>query len=331
MFSTFIFILCIVSIKSFSFGLKASLRNRLMTNIAKHIFLVFFGIFLISSSWILAESTESTDQKAVIDVGDEIQILLKEDDGFQFRGLVDDSGNITLNYVGEISAVGYTLDEFKAHLKKILLESFYNKVTLSVSVTKQASRYIFVYGSVQKPGSVEIPSSGRISIPQALVAVDGLSTWADPKNSYILRANQNDTQKKEYIDIQASLTTMLKKNLVYLYGGDELYIPGLNQEDTSEILTNVSQEVIIVGQIEAPGIQIFAPGEEATLMRAIFKAGGLTQFAQGDKIKLIRYQGKNRTIQIFNINRVIEKGYLEEDVNLKSGDMIIVPQKFINF
>ncbi len=89
--------------------------------------------------------------------------------------------------------------------------------------------------------------------------------------------------------------------------------------------------MIIVGQINAPGIQLFAPGEDATLMRAIFKAGGMTQFAQGNEVKLIRYRDNERTTQVVNINRVIEKGYLEEDVDLYSGDMIIIPQKFINF
>lgn len=296
-------------------------------------FIAFSGALLFNSSLLFSDSTEKIAQNVVIDIGDELQILLKEDPSFQFRGLVDDSGNITLNYVGEVSAVNYTLKEFETRLEKILLENFYNRVTLSVSIIKQASRYVFIYGAVQEPGAIEIPGSGRISIPQTLSAVKGLSTWADPESAYILRANQSDSQEKEYIDIQATLNRVLKENLVYLYGGDELYIPSINQDssgDTSQLLTTVPREVIVVGQIRAPGIQLFAPGEDATLMRAIFKAGGMTQFAQGNEIKLIRYRGDERTIQVVNINRVIEKGYLEEDVDLKSGDMIIVPQKFIN-
>lgn len=295
--------------------------------------MVFSGILFFNLPLLFSASTSKIVQDVIIDIGDELQILLKEDATFQFRGLVDDSGNVTLNYIGEISAVNYTLDEFKTHLKKILLENFYNEVTLSVSITKQASRYVFVYGAVQEPGAIEIPGSGRISIPQTLSAVKGLSTWADPKTAYILRANQSDSQEKEYIDIQATLNRLLKDNLVYLYGGDELYVPSINQDstgDTSQLLTTVPREVIIVGQVGTPGIQLFSPGEDATLMRAIFKAGGMTQFAQGNEVKLIRYRGNERTIKVVNINRVIEKGYLEEDVDLESGDMIIVPQKFIN-
>jgi protein involved in polysaccharide export with SLBB domain len=297
----------------------------------KSILLFLFSILLFNLAGVVSAPLEQVGQSTIIEVGDELQILLKEDAEFQFRGLVEGSGNITLNYVGEIDAINYTLNEFKAHLKKKLLEDFYNEVTLSVSITKQAATDVFVYGAVQEPGAIQLPDSGRISIQQTLAAVKGLTTWADPEQSYILRANQSDSQTKEPIDIQATFNRVLKKNIVYLYAGDELYIPGLNQDDKNQLLTTAPREVIIVGQINAPGIQFFAPGEDATLMRAIFKAGGMTQFAQGNEVKLIRYRDNERTTQVVNINRVIEKGYLEEDVDLYSGDMIIVPQKFINF
>jgi protein involved in polysaccharide export with SLBB domain len=295
------------------------------------IFLFILGMSLFNLTQVSLASPEQIKQNTVIEIGDELQIFLQEDAGFQFRGLVDDSGNITLNYVGEVDAANYTLAEFEANLKKKLLENFYNNVTLSVNITKQAATDLYVYGAVQEPGAIELTGSGRISIQQTLAAVKGLTTWADPERSYILRANQSDRQAKEPIDIQATLNRTLKKNIVYLYAGDELYIPSQNQDDENQLITTAPREVIVVGQVNTPGIQFFAPGEDATLMRAIFKAGGMTQFAQGNEVKLIRYRDNKRTIQVINISRVIEKGYLEEDIDLYSGDMIIIPQKFINF
>lgn len=303
----------------------------------KAIFLLLYLVSLSNLTQVFYASSEQISPDTIIEIGDELQILLKEDNNFQFRGPVDNSGNITLIYVGEIGAADFTLNEFKKNLKKLLLEQYYNKVTLSVSITKQVATDVYVYGAVQEPGPIEVSRAGRISIQQALASVGGLTAWAAPKESYILRATKNDGQSKEPIDIQATLSQSPRKNLllskegaVYLYAGDELYIPGLNQDNDSELLTTTPREVIVVGQVNSPGIQFFAPGEEATLMRAIFKAGGMTPFAQGNKIKLIRYQDKDRTVQIVNIDRVIEKGYLEEDVKVDSGDMVIVPQRFIN-
>ena len=302
----------------------------------KAIFLLFI-ILLFNLTQIFSAPLEKINSNTVVEIGDELQILLKEDAEFKFRGTVDDSGNITLIYVGEVSAAGFTLSEFKNNLEQLLLEQFYNEVTLSVSITKQTATNVYVYGAVQEPGVVEISGSGRISIQQALALVGGLTTWADPKQAYILRINESGGQEKEPIDIQATLNKLSQKGLVlskdglvYLYAGDELYVPGINQDDNSELLTTTPREIIVVGQVNSPGIKFFAPGEDATLMRAIFKAGGMTPFAQGNKIKLIRYQKRNRTVQAVNVNRVIEKGYLEEDVKLDSGDMIIVPQKLIN-
>ena len=302
----------------------------------KAIFLLLHLVLLFNLPHVFSASPK-TD--VLIDIGDELQILLKEDTDFQFRGRVEASGNVTLVYVGEVAAAGLTLGEFEDNLEKLLLEQYYNKVTLSVSVTKQAATHVYVYGAVQEPGAIELLSgSGRISVLQALGKVKGLTAWADPEGAYILRTNESGGQTKDPIDIKTILGRFSQKGLVrseqglvYLYAGDELYVPGRNQYDNSELLTTTPREVIVVGQVKVPGIQLFAPGEDATLMRAIFKAGGMTQFAQGSKIKLIRYQEEERSVQVVNIDRVIEKGYIEEDVKLSAGDMIIVPQKFINF
>ena len=81
-----------------------------------------------------------------------------------------------------------------------------------------------------------------------------------------------------------------------------------------------------------PSIIQFAPGEQRTLMRAIFKAGGFNKFAKSKEVRLIRYEkNKERIDKIYNVSKIIEEGYLNEDVELKPGDMVIVPQKMINF
>lgn len=288
-----------------------------------------FGNDALSS---LLKPTLNNDD-IIIQIGDELQILLQEDDEFQFRGPVDDSGYVTLNYVGEIQAAYLSINEFKARLEQILLDSFYKKVTLTVSIPKQALGHVFVYGAVQEPGAIKLSGAGKISIPQTLAAVGGLTAWSDPNRAYIIRSNQgqDETNEPEPIDIRKSFNNFSKDEAMYLFAGDELFIPGINQSDSSQLLTNAPQEVIVVGQVNKPGMQKFAPGEDATLMRAILKAGGLNRFAQGSEVKLIRYQDEERSVQKVNASNIIEKGFLEDDVQLSTGDMIIVPQKFINF
>jgi len=112
---------------------------------------------------------------------------------------------------------------------------------------------------------------------------------------------------------------------------DVLFVPGLSG-DTKGIMTTDQCEIIVVGEVRASGIITFAPGEQRTLMRAIFKAGGFSKFANDKAVRLIRYGKDNkRTEQKVNAAVVMDDGFLEKDIELRPGDMVIVPQKMINF
>lgn len=289
---------------------------------------------ILASQLLLVQSpisAESLSEGMKIRQGDTLQVSLKEDPKFSFRGQVEDSGDITLPYLGGIRVVGLTSDAVEKSVEELLLADYYQSATLSVSIVKQSSGQIYIYGAVKEPGVIQLPPSGQYSIPQVLAAVKGLTTWSDPEKAYVITQNAENNQTRTDVNIRAQILSPDPSKNLYLKNGDELYVPGLNQSDSSELLTSAPREIIIVGQVNTPGIQTFAPGEDATLMRAIFKAGGLTKFAQDTKVKLIRYQGNNRTVEILNAEEIIVDGFLDKDVTLYSGDMIIVPQKLVNF
>ncbi|WOO41419.1 polysaccharide biosynthesis/export family protein [Rubellicoccus peritrichatus] len=279
----------------------------------------------------------STQQREVnnttVNSGDIIQIRIDEDPNFVFRGPVNSSGYIDLPYnIGEFKASGLTYSELENALQKKLTESHYRKATVQAIQIQEAAGQVYVYGAVKEPGIILLPPSGYFTIPQILASVKGLTAWSDPKSAYILRYGENGSKERIPIDISVQIMALEDQApLEVLENGDELYIPGINQGQGSSLLTNDPIEVIVVGQINSPGIVTFAPGEEATFMRTIFKAGGLTKFARSTQVKLIRYAGSDRSVEIINAEEIIEEGYLDKDVPMNSGDMIIVPQKFINF
>jgi protein involved in polysaccharide export with SLBB domain len=82
--------------------------------------------------------------------------------------------------------------------------------------------------------------------------------------------------------------------------------------------------------VNTPGIVSFAPGEQRTAMRAIFKAGGFSKFAKKKTVRIIHYgKNKERTEKKLNAAKIMDEGILDEDVDLTPGDMIIVPQSTI--
>jgi polysaccharide biosynthesis/export protein len=93
------------------------------------------------------------------------------------------------------------------------------------------------------------------------------------------------------------------------------------------------KQLTIVGQVRSPGIQDIPSYEDKYLLsRAILRAGGFASFANGKRVKIIRMnkQGQKQTIEA-NVLSVLEQGNLEDDIEVKPDDMIIVPEKLFNF
>ena len=125
-------------------------------------------------------------------------------------------------------------------------------------------------------------------------------------------------------------------------------------------------KVYITGQVRAPGVMELMPGEPVTVSQAILRAQGLADFANKREVRLVRKKegmpepapGWEKTprkkpsmIQkvgdmfrkkkpdpndstetiIVDLVEILEKGHLERDPVLKPGDLIVVPERLINF
>ncbi len=95
-------------------------------------------------------------------------------------------------------------------------------------------------------------------------------------------------------------------------------------------------QVTIMGAVGQAGRIILPPAEtDYTLSQAILDAGGLGRFANAKKVQVVRRTNpKDRTqIQryIINLHAIMKKGRLEEDIVLQPNDVVIVPEKFLNF
>lgn len=82
-------------------------------------------------------------------------------------------------------------------------------------------------------------------------------------------------------------------------------------------------QVKVVGQVEHP--QAIAYREGMTLLDAILQVGGLSRFAAGNRAKLVRTEEGKRTERTVRLGRLLN-GDAREDVPLKPGDIIFVPE-----
>ena len=84
-----------------------------------------------------------------------------------------------------------------------------------------------------------------------------------------------------------------------------------------------SRRVFITGEVRKPGP--YPLTASATVLQMISIAGGLADYAKPDKISVVRVENGKPMSFRFNYKEVIEGKKLNQNIELKPGDTIIVP------
>jgi protein involved in polysaccharide export with SLBB domain len=90
--------------------------------------------------------------------------------------------------------------------------------------------------------------------------------------------------------------------------------------------------VYVTGLVAGPGPQEIPPDEVYTLSKAITRAGGVAQFGNEHRVKIVRRDpdGTMENMEV-DVGEIINKGRIDKDPVLQPNDMIVVPRKLINF
>jgi polysaccharide export outer membrane protein len=92
----------------------------------------------------------------------------------------------------------------------------------------------------------------------------------------------------------------------------------------SVMITGIDgSRIFILGKVSKPGpVVLSAP---TTALQALSQAGGLEKFADADAIRIVRGAGKDQQVIPLKYNQLIKGNDLSTDIELKAGDMILVP------
>lgn len=90
--------------------------------------------------------------------------------------------------------------------------------------------------------------------------------------------------------------------------------------------TTADEAISVLGSVASPGIIQFEEG--LTILRAILHAGGFAQGAARSKVKIVRGEGPKQQTLRANLEALMDKGDKSQDIALRPGDIIIVPQSF---
>lgn len=84
-----------------------------------------------------------------------------------------------------------------------------------------------------------------------------------------------------------------------------------------------SRRVFITGQVEKPGP--YQLNHSVTVLQLIAMAGGLKEFARGKNITVLRSEGGQQVVHQFNYQDALLRKNLQQNIELKPGDTILVP------
>jgi polysaccharide export outer membrane protein len=93
------------------------------------------------------------------------------------------------------------------------------------------------------------------------------------------------------------------------------------------IVTNAvsaKSQVRVVGEAASPKALPFREG--LTVMDAVIQVGGLSQYAAGNRAKIVRQQpgGKPKTIRV-RLHDMLNGGDLSTNILLQPGDVLVIP------
>ncbi len=89
------------------------------------------------------------------------------------------------------------------------------------------------------------------------------------------------------------------------------------------ILKVGSHRVYVIGKVLKPGD--FPVGRYIDVLQALSMAGGLTPFADANAIRVMRRENGKQILLPFEYNRVVRGDKLDQNIQLRAGDVVVVP------
>ena len=275
------------------------------------------------------KSMEGLDKNDIIEVGDKLSLNVVEDRSNPVVLFVDEEGMVSVPYEGRMKAAGKSPYTFAYEVKKALEKEYYHQATVLISdYTQHGDRgKVFLLGQVNQQGSMEIPTDEIFTVSKAIFAAGGFGDNADSTRVSLVRKDPKnpDEDVKKVINVGQMLSTGNMDDDERVLAGDLIFVPNRGAS---------VGEILVTGAVRQPGPYPIPLGQKYTVSQAIFRAGGFDEFANESKVKVIRQDPSaegGKIIQVVNVEKVLEEGRRDLDVQLKSDDVIVVSERWFNF
>lgn len=173
----------------------------------------------------------------------------------------------------------------------------------------ETDRRIVVLGEIGRPGAYDLLEGQHVS--DLLAAAGGPTQKAGLAKAFLLRDNSQMP-----VDLKRVMTGDVTAN-VPLKAGDMLVIP------------ENKDKIAILGSVGRPGPVDYT--ENMTIIDALVQAGGPGAKANLSNLQVVRYEGGKATTIKVKADQAIQGKDASQNIALKNGDIIYVPEKGRDF
>lgn len=216
------------------------------------------------------------------------------------------------------------------------VRDMFNKMDFGRDQFLRPRDIVFVPALGEGRGKLEFLALGEVGEPgfhpwvegmdmiRAITVVGGVTREAQLDACRLLRNDGSGNYIPIPIDLSRLLGSADMSMNTTILPGDIIFVPSGSQASRGQ--------VYLLGEVAQRGAVPLPLNREETLARLILKAGGFSKFANENKVKLIRTapDGSRQTL-VVDVGRILKTGNFDDDIPLRDGDVIIVPERLLLF
>lgn len=246
--------------------------------------------------------------------GDVLRVTVYGEEDLTGLFRISPEGTISWSWVGDVPVAGRTETEILEELRGILTRDYIRRPRVDLAVAEYQSQVIYFFGNVRHPGIRRLGENR--SLLANFLQTGGPRVWGDSMIGILRTDPAAGSQDQFSISLQS------------LMGGEQDIL--LQDQDIITVSAPEAAEafagedrVYVLGAVNSPGT--FRWEEQMTALDAILRAGGLAEYASGNRARLVRGQGEEKSEFRVRIRDILE-GDRTQDRRLLPGDLLIVPE-----
>ncbi|SOF00023.1 polysaccharide export outer membrane protein [Burkholderia sp. OK233] len=198
--------------------------------------------------------------------------------------VIDSLGNVQFPYVGNVPAVGKTVEQMRVELYAQLAKVFI-RPQLTVRVASYRSQQVYVDGEVKVPGPQPV-NDIQMTLYEAIGRAGGFATTADQSRMNLVR--DGSTYR---LDLSQMIAKGVNPAEIVLKGGDLL-----------RVVARDDNGVYVMGEVNRPTTAVPMRSGTLTLSDALSQAGSINT-ASADAAQIYVIRGKDQSdLKVFHLD-----------------------------